>query len=49
MNHLHEGIALGMGGEVEKQSAILGRNAVWKTTKRVSRLPKFLSVQVRGG
>lgn len=46
VNHLLEGIQLGLTGEVEKRSEILGRNAVWKKTSKVTRLPPVLMVQL---
>ena len=35
----------GLEGTVEKMSALLGRNAVYKKTSRLSRLPAYLTVQ----
>ena len=46
VNHLAEGIKLGLVGEVEKNSDVLGRNAVWTKTSRIDRLPKYMCVQV---
>jgi len=46
VNHLSTGIELSLTGTVEKQSAILGRNAVWSKTSRISRLPKYVAVQM---
>lgn len=46
INHLHEGIMHGLVGELEKRSDVLGRNAVWSRTSRVSRLPKYLAVHL---
>lgn len=45
INHLFEGIKLGLDGTVEKRSEILDRNAVWSKQQRISRLPKYLCVQ----
>ncbi|CAM9907516.1 unnamed protein product, partial [Phaeothamnion confervicola] len=41
INHLHEGVKLGLVGEVEKYSDVLGRNAVWTKTQRIKRLPRY--------
>ena len=46
INHLTEGIALGLTGDVEKRSELLGRNAVFKKSTRIARLPKYLCVQM---
>ena len=46
INHLSEGIALGLTGDVEKRSELLGRNALWKKSTRISRLPKYLCIQM---
>ena len=45
VNHLHEGLKLALEGAVEKHSAVLGRNALWKRVARVSKLPKYICVQ----
>ena len=39
ISHLGAGLELGLDSEVEKHSPALGRNAVWKKTSRVDRLP----------
>lgn len=44
-NHLSEGIKIGLEGVIEKNSEVLGRNAQWKKTLRINRLPKYLCVQ----
>ncbi|RLN93795.1 hypothetical protein BBJ28_00025601, partial [Nothophytophthora sp. Chile5] len=44
-NHLSEGIKIGLEGTVDKHSEVLGRNATWKKTLRINRLPKYLCVQ----
>ena len=48
VNNLNEGIMLGLagGGDTEKRSEILGRNALWTKTSRVARLPKYLFVHL---
>jgi ubiquitin carboxyl-terminal hydrolase 14 len=45
IDHVQEGINLGLEGSVEKNSAVLGRNALWKKTSRISKLPRYLCVQ----
>lgn len=35
----------GLEGTIEKHSDVLDRNAVWKKTLRINRLPKYLCVQ----
>ena len=45
INHVSEGIAVGLESEVEKFSNTLNRNAIWKKTQRVKRLPKYLCLQ----
>lgn len=44
-NHLGEGIKIGLEGVIEKNSDVLGRDAQWKKTLRINRLPKYLCVQ----
>jgi ubiquitin carboxyl-terminal hydrolase 14 len=46
INHLSDGIAFGLTGDVEKRSELLGRNALWTKTTRIARLPKYLCVQM---
>ena len=45
IGHMHEGIKLGLEGQLEKNSPVLGRNALWKKTSRISKLPPYLMVQ----
>uniref|UniRef100_A0A7S3L4I9 Ubiquitin carboxyl-terminal hydrolase n=1 Tax=Amphora coffeiformis TaxID=265554 RepID=A0A7S3L4I9_9STRA len=46
VSHVAEGIALSLEeGNIEKHSDVLGRNALWKRTQRISRLPPILVVQ----
>ncbi|CAM9153944.1 unnamed protein product [Chrysoparadoxa australica] len=45
INHLHEGIKLGLTGSVEKNSDVLGRNAVWSKNRRIKRLPRYICMQ----
>ncbi|KAK8166402.1 ubiquitin C-terminal hydrolase-like protein [Phyllosticta citrichinensis] len=44
VNHLREGLAAGMVEKIEKNSEVLGRNAVYTKTSRIARLPKYLPV-----
>ncbi|KAF0682455.1 Aste57867_25407 [Aphanomyces stellatus] len=44
-NHISEGIAIGLEGTIEKNSDVLGRNATWKKSQKINRLPKYLCVQ----
>ena len=43
-NHLRDGILQGLEEKIEKNSPILGRDAVYTKTSRISRLPKYLTV-----
>mmetsp|Transcript_5066 Transcript_5066/g.7707 ORF Transcript_5066/g.7707 Transcript_5066/m.7707 type:complete len:429 (-) Transcript_5066:360-1646(-) len=45
INHLHEGVLLGLEGSVEKRSEILERDVLWSKTQRVTRLPRYICVQ----
>ena len=46
VSHIAEGIALSLEeGNIEKHSDVLGRNALWKRTQRIARLPPYLVVQ----
>lgn len=44
INALDEGLKISFEGQVEKNSEILGRNAIWKKESRINRLPKYLCV-----
>ncbi|OQS01313.1 ubiquitin carboxyl-terminal hydrolase [Achlya hypogyna] len=44
-NHISEGITIGLEGAIEKNSDVLGRNATWKKSMKINRLPKYLCVQ----
>lgn len=44
-NYLKDGLLAGLEEKIEKHSETLGRNAEYKLTKKVSRLPKYLTVQ----
>ena len=47
VSHLGEGLALGMSEEgIVKRSESLGRDALWSRHSRISRLPKYLCVQM---
>lgn len=44
VNHLREGLSAGMQEKIEKNSEVLGRNALYTKTSRIARLPKYLPV-----
>ncbi|ODQ67124.1 cysteine proteinase [Nadsonia fulvescens var. elongata DSM 6958] len=44
-NFLRDGLLNGVNEKIEKTSELLGRNAQYTLTKRISRLPKYLTVQ----
>ncbi|EKG17979.1 Ubiquitin [Macrophomina phaseolina MS6] len=44
VNHLREGLAAGMQEKIEKNSEVLGRNAIYTKSSRIARLPKYLPV-----
>lgn len=43
-NHLQDGILAGLEEQIEKQSPILDRNALYTKRSRISRLPMYLTV-----
>jgi ubiquitin carboxyl-terminal hydrolase 14 len=45
VDHLHEGVKLGLEGTVEKFSAILNRNALWRKKQRICTLPRYICFQ----
>jgi ubiquitin carboxyl-terminal hydrolase 14 len=45
VGHIAEGIQLGLEGKIEKNSQVLGRNAMWTRRQRMARLPPILVVQ----
>jgi ubiquitin carboxyl-terminal hydrolase 14 len=45
VDHLYEGLKLGLEGTLEKHSQVLGRNAVWNRKQRVTALPRYLCFQ----
>ncbi len=46
VDFLDAGLMLGLEGEVEKASQILGRTVLWHQTRRISRLPKYITIQM---
>ncbi|EON98165.1 putative ubiquitin carboxyl-terminal hydrolase 6 protein [Phaeoacremonium minimum UCRPA7] len=44
INHLRDGIVAGLKEKIEKRSEVLGRDAVYTKTSKISRLPKYLTV-----
>ena len=44
--HINDGIKKGFTENVEKNSSKLGRNAIWKKTKSISVLPKYIPIQL---
>lgn len=44
-DHLHDGIKDGLVESIEKNSPVLGRNAIYEKTDRISKLPPYLMVQ----
>ncbi|KAF2689604.1 cysteine proteinase [Lentithecium fluviatile CBS 122367] len=43
-NHLREGLVAGLKEQIEKNSEVLGRNATYTKTSRITRLPRYLTV-----
>jgi len=43
-NHLRDGLVAGLKEQIEKNSPVLGRDAVYTKTSKISRLPKYLPV-----
>ncbi|KAI0458509.1 ubiquitin carboxyl-terminal hydrolase-like protein [Xylaria acuta] len=43
-NHLRDGIVNGLKEKLEKRSEVLGRDATYTKTSKISRLPKYLTV-----
>ncbi|RDW80193.1 hypothetical protein BP6252_04831 [Coleophoma cylindrospora] len=43
-NHLRDGILAALEEKIEKQSPVLGRDAVYTKKSRIARLPKYLTV-----
>ena len=44
VDHMFAGIQLSLEGTLEKHSAALARNAVWKRSQRIKALPRYLCV-----
>jgi len=44
INHLSDGLKAGLKEQIEKRSEVLGRDAMYTKTSRISRLPKYLPV-----
>lgn len=45
IDHMFEGLKLGLEGTVEKFSSVLNRNALWNRKQRVTSLPQYLCFQ----
>jgi len=45
VNTMMDGLQLNMQGTLEKHSDLLNRNALWKSHKRITKLPKYICVQ----
>lgn len=43
-NHLRDGIIAGLEEKIEKQSPVLGRDAIYTKKSKIARLPKYLTV-----
>ncbi|RPD63335.1 cysteine proteinase [Lentinus tigrinus ALCF2SS1-6] len=46
VNYMQQGIMEALDGKIEKQSPTLGREAVYSSTQRLSRLPAYLTVHM---
>lgn len=44
INHLQDGIKAGLQEQIEKQSPVLDRNALYTKKSKIARLPKYLTV-----
>ena len=44
IEHMKDGVLLGLQSDVEMQSESLGRNAIWEKRSRISKLPKYICV-----
>eukprot|EP00606_Chrysophyceae_sp_TOSAG23-5_P001412 GSChrysophyteH2.ASY1.ANO1.934.1 assembled CDS len=42
VDHMQEGVRLGLEGQLEKHSDVLGRNAIWNKTQKIKKLPRYL-------
>lgn len=45
INSIQEGLDISLTGELEKFSEVLQRNAVFKKTSKINRLPSYLCIQ----
>jgi ubiquitin carboxyl-terminal hydrolase 14 len=45
IDHMHEGLKLGLEGTLEKFSTVLERNAIWSRKQRIASLPRYICVQ----
>ncbi|XP_078428157.1 ubiquitin carboxyl-terminal hydrolase 6-like isoform X2 [Wolffia australiana] len=45
VNHLHEGLKIGLKSEFDKASPSLGRSAIYQKESRINELPRYLTVQ----
>lgn len=45
INHVDEGLKLGLEGKITKHSDVLGRDAIWTKSLKIARLPPILVVQ----
>jgi len=45
VDHLFQGVLAGFEGSIELHSPLAGRNALWKKTTRIDRLPRYICVQ----
>ena len=45
INSMAEGLRSALKGDIEKNSEVLGRDAVWSKETKVNRLPQYLCVQ----
>lgn len=44
INTLEEGLQISLSGEIEKNSEVLQRNAIYKKTSKVNKLPSYLCI-----
>lgn len=45
IDHMTDGLKLGLEGTIEKGSSLLGRDAVWTKRQKIASLPKVLCIQ----
>ncbi len=45
VDHLFQGVLAGFEGTMELHSPLAGRNAIWKRTTRIDRLPRYMCFQ----